>query len=401
MDNFIDKLAERYNAGDMIRANTQADAQQIEGLQEQVEAYEAVLQEMRKLNYKNTELTEKMYSLVDESIEKVRSLSASASAGGADTELIALEMNEAVTKTVSEAFSNMDEAVAKSVAEALSNMDEKVSRAVSESLAAGLPENDNLNQGISDLKLLDEGTKAALSNIQESVNLTNAGLESQARSLEQQARVSEETKSFLTDILSRIEDTKVAVAELKDATPAPVALESNVTATESEELRQTIAELLTSTEEIRTGVRNVKTSNDETRTSLKSAFDSAIYGLKQDNREMVEFMQRMNTNIVTKQADPDLEKKEEEAKLKEAEDKKALEDRFKMAEDFMHKESVKVYRNVQAVINEKGDRNANNIEARVKENSVKIGQVKVIAIFAMLFSAASLAIEVLKLLGIF
>ena len=83
MDNFMDKLAERYNAQEMIKANSQAEAAQMEGLQEQVEAYEAVLQEMRKLNYKNTELTEKMYSLVDESIEKVRTLQIEATESGA------------------------------------------------------------------------------------------------------------------------------------------------------------------------------------------------------------------------------------------------------------------------------------------------------------------------------
>lgn len=396
MDNFIDKLADRYNAGDMIRANAQADAQQMDDLREQVEAYEAVLQEMRKLNYKNTELTEKMYSLVDESIEKVRSLSATASAGGADTELIALEMNEAVTKTVSEAFNSMDEAVARSVQEALGGMDEKVSKAVSESLAAGLPENDNINQGITDLKLLDEGTKAALSNIQESVNLTNAGIASQAQN---QAQSNEETKSYLENILSSIETTRAAVTDLRENPPVSQ-VPAAVTATESEELRQTMAELSASTEEIRTGVRNVKASNDDTKTSLKSALDSAIYGLKQDNREIVEFMQRMNTNIVNRQNDPEAEKKEEEARVKAEEDKKALEERFKMTEDFMHKESVKVYRNVQAVINEKGDRNAGNLEARIKSNTSQIGQVKVIAIIAMLLSAAGVALQVLQILGI-
>ena len=52
MDNFMDKLAEKYNAQDMIRANSQAETAQMQSLQDQVEAYEAVLQEMRKLNYK-------------------------------------------------------------------------------------------------------------------------------------------------------------------------------------------------------------------------------------------------------------------------------------------------------------------------------------------------------------
>ena len=89
----MDKLAQRYNAQEMIKANSQAEAAQMQNLQEQVEAYETVLQEMRKLNYKNTELTEKMYSLVDESIEKVRTLQIEASENGANTEMISQEMS--------------------------------------------------------------------------------------------------------------------------------------------------------------------------------------------------------------------------------------------------------------------------------------------------------------------
>ena len=92
----------------MIKANSEADTAQMQDLEEQVEAYEAVLQEMRKLNYKNTELTEKMYSLVDESIEKVRTLQLEASSGGANTELISREMSDAVTDTLNAALNNMD-----------------------------------------------------------------------------------------------------------------------------------------------------------------------------------------------------------------------------------------------------------------------------------------------------
>ena len=44
MDNFMDKLAEKYNAQDMIRANSQAEQTQMHNLEEQVGAYEAVLQ---------------------------------------------------------------------------------------------------------------------------------------------------------------------------------------------------------------------------------------------------------------------------------------------------------------------------------------------------------------------
>ena len=72
MDNFTDKLAQKLSAQEMIKANAQAEANEMRRLQEQVAQYEAILQDMRKPNYKNSELTDKINALVDESINKVQ-----------------------------------------------------------------------------------------------------------------------------------------------------------------------------------------------------------------------------------------------------------------------------------------------------------------------------------------
>lgn len=74
MDNFIDKLSQKFNAEELIRANTQAENAQMESLQLQVAEYEKVLQEMRKLNYKNVELSEKMEELFGENSERVANI---------------------------------------------------------------------------------------------------------------------------------------------------------------------------------------------------------------------------------------------------------------------------------------------------------------------------------------
>lgn len=74
MDNFMDKLAQKFNAEELIRANTHAETAQMEQLQLQVAEYEKVLQEMRKLNYKNVELSERMETVVGESADKIANL---------------------------------------------------------------------------------------------------------------------------------------------------------------------------------------------------------------------------------------------------------------------------------------------------------------------------------------
>ena len=58
MDNFMDKLAQKFNAQELIKANSQAEAQEMKKLELQVAEYERILQEIRRLNYKNTELSD-------------------------------------------------------------------------------------------------------------------------------------------------------------------------------------------------------------------------------------------------------------------------------------------------------------------------------------------------------
>ena len=60
MDNFMDKLAQRFNAQEMIKANSQAEAKELERLRQQTEMYDGYLKEMRSLNLKNVEVAEQI-----------------------------------------------------------------------------------------------------------------------------------------------------------------------------------------------------------------------------------------------------------------------------------------------------------------------------------------------------
>lgn len=460
MDNFMDKLAERYNAQEMIRANSQAETNQMEGLKEQVEAYEAVLQEMRKLNYKNTELTEKMYSLVDESIEKVRTLKIEASENGANTEQISREMSDAVIGTVKEALDFMDAKV-DAIADSQSAIQDKLSN-LSVDVEVPALNNDQINtftqsvEGVSEqvyglsntltssIGAMDEkltGIESMIGEVKEAIVAIEA-----ASQVSEPAEAMEETTE--TEQISReIEPETEAVnvnAELtgaiesinnsleeKSATVFTVINDINEKNTEidtyvkgiwdsveaqkgalqsiidkpaggreSDEMRAAVAEIASSVEEIRTGLRSVQNVQSESKDTLKTSLDSAIYGLKQDNREIVEFVQRMNTNLMASVNDPDKDKKEEEAVAKEEARKQEIEERFKQTEDFMHKESVKVYRNVQAVVNEKMDRHADNVELGNKQLVAQVAQVKTVAVIAALLSGIDIIINVLKIFGI-
>lgn len=96
MDNFMDKLAQRLTAQEMIKANSAADAAELERLQKQLAQYDACLQEMRKLSLNNTENTDKINVLLDESISKIQAYEASQSG---IIEVINEKANECVERT--------------------------------------------------------------------------------------------------------------------------------------------------------------------------------------------------------------------------------------------------------------------------------------------------------------
>jgi uncharacterized protein YhaN len=74
MDNFMDKLAQKFNAQEMIKANSEAEANEMKKMKLQISEYEKILQEMRKLNYKNTEISEKLDLMVGETADKIQSI---------------------------------------------------------------------------------------------------------------------------------------------------------------------------------------------------------------------------------------------------------------------------------------------------------------------------------------
>ena len=378
MDNFMDTLADRYNAQEMIRANSQADTMQMEGLEEQVEAYEAVLQEMRKLNYKNAELTEKMYTLVDESIEKVRTLSIEAKEGDADAAAISKEMSESVTDALNEA---MNQVIAST--NALADKVEEIKEQPAS--VSATPQTDNLAA---------ESINAGIASVNDNIAVLNADVSATSSAVASVKEKTDTIDTYVRGLFESVEATKSALLKLSEKTAESSEQGQEV---DSEALNNAMASI----DELKESIRTLKAGQDESKNSLKTSFDSAIYGLKQDNREIVEFMQRMNSNIVAKNDDSDKEQREQEALEREQENKKAFEERIKTNEDFMHRESVKVYRNVQAVINEKIDIQTEALEMKVKKNAALMNQVKLLAIFGVILGGVDLAGIIAILLKLF
>lgn len=74
MDTLIDKLSQKRNAQEMIRANSAAEAFKMEQLEKQLAAYDELMQEIRKVNIKTSENVENMRKLLAQCMEKLESL---------------------------------------------------------------------------------------------------------------------------------------------------------------------------------------------------------------------------------------------------------------------------------------------------------------------------------------
>ena len=71
MDNFMDRLSGRFHAGELIRANGEAEAKQMQKLKEQSEEQSQVLSEVRRLNLKTVEISEQVSQMAALSIERL------------------------------------------------------------------------------------------------------------------------------------------------------------------------------------------------------------------------------------------------------------------------------------------------------------------------------------------
>ena len=95
------------------------------------------------------------------------------------------------------------------------------------------------------------------------------------------------------------------------------------------------------------------------------------------------------------------ERQEEEQRAQEQKKQMtSLEELFKQSDEFVHKENVKVYRNVQAVVVDEFKKQAESILEENQRLHTKLNVVMIVGICATLFSVAGIVIQILSGLGI-
>ena len=116
MDNFIDRLAQKFIAGEVIRANSAAEEREMKKLREQVAEYERCLQEMRKIQLTNTQSAQNLHDMMVENAAGIRKLTQESLGKLANVQLEADAQNADAKKAVdaaATAMAKMEEQVLK------------------------------------------------------------------------------------------------------------------------------------------------------------------------------------------------------------------------------------------------------------------------------------------------
>ncbi len=109
MDTFIDKITGKFSSGDVIKANAEAEARQLEAYKARVEELEKAVSDMRRLSLKCVETNEATGQLVQCAIEKIEEVKGES--GGIDCESLEKILTELSTlkESVDSNFGKIEE----------------------------------------------------------------------------------------------------------------------------------------------------------------------------------------------------------------------------------------------------------------------------------------------------
>ena len=395
MDNFMDRLTKRFNAGELIQANGEAEARENERLRKQTAEYEKMMQEIRRLNLKTVEVSEQVSQMLSCGIEqleeyeaKLRAFAVEDEAKETETAVDAQQMNLAITRELAEQKKALDLQI------------------------AGMQE------------LMD----AQLKNMQDSMGVQFSGVDDKLSGIGDRLSGADEKLTDVGDRLSGVDDKLVGVGDrLSVVDEKLTGVDGQISAAVEKllaENAQSLAMLKEWNEQKQQGdqtetLDTVRAVEDKLEHLSGNIADNAIrqHSLLQDmavntenalqdlTRTTEDALQNLQNKLEQHKPADNAELIEATGQIKEmiVNIRLYLDDVQKHIEDYVHKEDVKVYRNVQAVLMEQlsnKTRDLNDHMDALEKSVQKSKGTKPLLVFAILLSAASLTIQILQMLGI-
>lgn len=395
MDNFMDRLTKRFNAGELIQANGEAEARENERLRKQTAEYEKMMQEIRRLNLKTVEVSEQVSQMLSCGIEQLEEYEA---------KLHGLIKEEETDKT---------EAAADA---------QQINQVITQELAQQKKELDLQIAGMQELM------DAQLKNLQDSMGVQLSGADEKLLGVDNRISGVDEKLLGVSDRLSGVDEKLSGVNDRISVVDEKL---TDVDGQISEAVERLLAENAQSlamlkewNEQKQQGSQTetldtVRAVEDKLEHLSGNIADNAIrqHSLLQDmavntenalqdlTRTTEDALQNLQNKLEQQKPADNAELIEATGQIKEmiVNIRLYLDDVQKHIEDYVHKEDVKVYRNVQAVLMEQlsnKTRDLNDHMDALEKSVQKSKGTKPLLVFAILLSAASLTIQILQMLGI-
>lgn len=377
MDNFMDRLTKRFNAGELIQANGEAEARENERLRKQTAEYEKMMQEIRRLNLKTVEVSEQVSQMLSCGIEQLEEY---------EVKLHGLIKEEETDKT---------EAAADA---------QQINQVITQELAQQKKELDLQIAGMQELM------DAQLKNLQDSMGVQLSGADEKLLGVDNRISGVDEKLTDVGDRFSGVDEKLTCVDGAVEKLLAENA-QSLAMLKEWNEQKQQGSQTET--------LDTVRAVEDKLEHLSGNIADNAIrqHSLLQDmavntenalqdlTRTTEDALQNLQNKLEQQKPADNAELIEATGQIKEmiVNIRLYLDDVQKHIEDYVHKEDVKVYRNVQAVLMEQlsnKTRDLNDHMDALEKSVQKSKGTKPLLGFAILLSAASLTIQILQMLGI-
>lgn len=395
MDNFMDRLTKRFNAGELIQANGEAEARENERLRKQTAEYEKMMQEIRRLNLKTVEVSEQVSQMLSCGIEQLEEYEA---------KLHGLIKEEETDKT---------EAAADA---------QQINQVITQELAQQKKELDLQIAGMQELM------DAQLKNLQDSMGVQLSGADEKLLGVDNRISSVDEKLLGVSDRLSGVDEKLSGVNDRISVVDEKL---TDVDGQISEAVERLLAENAQSlamlkewNEQKQQGSQTetldtVRAVEDKLEHLSGNIADNAIrqHSLLQDmavntenalqdlTRTTEDALQNLQNKLEQQKPADNAELIEATGQIKEmiVNIRLYLDDVQKHIEDYVHKEDVKVYRNVQAVLMEQlsnKTRDLNDHMDALEKSVQKSKGTKPLLVFAILLSTASLTLQILQMLGI-
>ena len=398
MDNFMDKLAKRFNSGEIMRANAAAEAREMKRAKEQAAEYERMMQEMRRLNLKNVEVTEQVQQLIQAGIEQFEGY------GNDGKQLKTLETQNS------------------QMCELLSIMKEELKQtytSVSEENKDAYVQELNRMQQLLEDKLIGED---------QSESMKSAQIETVEGIKQLQSDLSQSMHTVQTEVVSSIqsaqkcteEKVQLAQSETEECMKSLHEQQMDCFKEAKTELKENIN---SAKEDTVSSIKSIQTETIENIESLKALHNNTTQSIENAKKEIEEVIARIESETLGNQAmlalkldavNKALDTIQEKLRPENGEDRQLLEE-IKASvnsiqpvingmQEYVHRENVKVYRNVQAVILDIASQKTRDLGDRMDALEKKIGTIKGITplvIITMIFALISTLLQVLSVFGVF